>query len=176
MAMSDEETSNTTVTIDDPHHGEMTATRVPHRSVTVVGDAVPQVRITRIDGSEVSDVVPVGTRVPDHLSLAIDGQPAELVPRPGRLTRRSFRIRVRAQGSAYLLQPTSMAGSRLWRDGHNLGEIFIQDGLADADWEPGAHVAPQDAALGYALATAFGTGSQPAWMIIPDLIGGLTPG
>lgn len=29
MAMNDEETDNTTVSIDDPHHGAMTATRVP---------------------------------------------------------------------------------------------------------------------------------------------------
>lgn len=144
--------------------------------MTVAGDAVPEIRISRVDESKVSEVVPVGTRVPDDLSLTIDGQPAELAPRPGRLTRRSFRIRVRAQESAYLLQPISMAGSRLWRDDHNLGEVFLQDGIADADWEPGANVTPQDAALGYALAVAFGTGSQPAWMLIPDLIGGLTPG
>ena len=42
-----------------------------------------------------------------------------------------------------------------------------------AVWSPGADVRPQDAALGYALATAFGTGAESTLMM---LVNGMTGG
>jgi hypothetical protein len=41
-----------------------------------------------------------------------------------------------------------------------------------AVWAPGAHVWPQDAAVGYALATAFGTGAESTLMILVHALTG----
>ncbi|MER7738309.1 hypothetical protein ABTX34_08195 [Streptomyces sp. NPDC096538] len=68
--------------------------------------------------------------------------------------------------------PNSLGTSRLLRDGRRLG-IFTStgDGMVSADWEervPGSETAPEpyDASVGYALATAFGTGAEPMRKLI----------
>ncbi|AGJ58001.1 MULTISPECIES: hypothetical protein [Streptomyces] len=92
--------------------------------------------------------------------------------RAGLLTRRSYRAEVEsaARGQIYLLVPDSLGTSRLLRDGRLLG-VFTStgDGTVGAEWEEpksGERVEPHDAAVGYALAAAFGTGAEPMWKLM----------
>ncbi|MER6653895.1 hypothetical protein ABT248_25560 [Streptomyces sp. NPDC000971] len=66
--------------------------------------------------------------------------------------------------------PDSLGTSRLLRDGRLLG-VFTSTGdrTVGAEWqEPksGERVEPHDAAVGYALAAAFGTGAEPMWKLM----------
>lgn len=72
--------------------------------------------------------------------------------------------------------PNSIPSSRLTRDGKHIGD-FSSDGdrRVLAEWRSGAAVEPADAAIGYALAAAFGTGGQPMWMMLVDTVSELLP-
>lgn len=62
------------------------------------------------------------------------------------------------------------------RDGKHIGD-FSSDGDRQvlAEWRPGPPSKPADAAIGYALAAAFGTGGQPMWMMLVDTVSELLP-
>ncbi len=164
------------VVVADHRYGSIVVTVESQRSVVLEGDNVPLVRIERVDGSTLSDTVPVGTRRSGDLTMTLDGQPVRLSPARGRLSRRSYRIDITHAGARYRLQPNSFSGSRLRRDGQRLGELFWLDEDRFAEWEQHADLRPSDAALGYALAASFGTGAQPYWMTALDLVAAGTPG
>jgi hypothetical protein len=70
--------------------------------------------------------------------------------------------------------PDSIGTSRLLRDGRVLG-VFTStgDGTVGADWEgteSGERPEPHDAAVGYGLAAAFGTGAEPMWRLAPNAL------
>ncbi|MCH0543316.1 hypothetical protein I3F58_27960 [Streptomyces sp. MUM 203J] len=147
--------------------------------VTVSGDRVPTVVIRRRAGDdvEVNAHIPVGTRDGGLLSLTVDGHSVPVRPGKGRLTRRSFRADAAYGGDRYRLVPDSMVGSRLLRGRQRLGEFSSDgDGVVLAEWRGDADVRAVEAALGYALAAAFGTGAQPMWMLALDALGDLIPG
>ena len=144
--------------------------------VVVEGGALPRVELRR-EGPEEDGHIPVGTRDGDRLALTVDGEGAVVDPSKGRLTRRSFAVDVRYTGQAWRLVPDSVAGSRLLRGREHVGDFVSQgDGRVLAEWREGAEPDALDAALGYALAAAFGTGAQPMWMLAVDAIGDIVPG
>ncbi|MFF8831844.1 hypothetical protein [Streptomyces sp. NPDC015131] len=139
--------------------------------VDVTGPGLPHVRIARTAGTEADPLVPIGTRDPALLTLTVDGRPQRLTPAKGRLSRRSYRVDARVDGTRYRLVPCSYGESRLLRDGRRLGELESSgDGRVSAEWREGARVSPQDAAVGTALAAAFGTGAQPLWESLLDVV------
>jgi hypothetical protein len=161
--------------VEDPLHGVVIVhTDIERGRVEVAGDGFPAVHLHRSATAEVSDYVPIGTRDAEHLALTVDGTPATLLPGRGRFTRGSFRVDVRVDGARYHFRPSDEHGSRLSRDGHPLGELMLEPETVElmAVWAPGADVRPQDAAVGYALATAFGTGAESTLtMLIHALTG-----
>ncbi|MBT2418541.1 hypothetical protein J7F01_19690 [Streptomyces sp. ISL-22] len=145
--------------------------------VTVEGESVPRIVLRRAAGTEAADHIPVGTRDGALLTLTVDGVEAAVAPAKGRLTRHSYRVDVRHAGRVWRLVPDSMAGSRLLRDERHIGDFSSQgDGGVWAEWRQDPAPDPTDAALGYALATAFGTGADPMWVIAVQMVGDLTPG
>ncbi|MFJ9769315.1 hypothetical protein ACIRUY_36495 [Streptomyces erythrochromogenes] len=135
-------------------------------TLVVTGDRVPRVVMERTGGAEAESHVPIGTRDPARLVLRIAGEEVELMPSKGFLTRGSYRVDV----GEHRFVPVSLDGSRLSRGGVDLG-LFVStgDGRVSAEWEDGQ---PQgyDAAVGYALAAAFGTGAEPAWKLTLDAV------
>ncbi|MEV5595029.1 hypothetical protein [Streptomyces sp. NPDC052496] len=136
--------------------------------LTVRGDRVATAELRRSPGAPPAGHVPVGTRDGAYLRLTVDGRPAHLTPAGGRLTRRSHRVEAIYGGAVYRLLPDSPNGSRLVKEGRRIAD-FSSDGTGHvwADWHP--DVAPplrEDAAVGYALAAAFGTGAEPAWRLL----------
>jgi len=106
----------------------------------------------------------------------VDGEEATIAPGKGKLRRRSYRVDVRLAGTSYRLVPDSIPSSRLLRDGKHIGD-FSSDGdrKVIAEWREGAAVEPLDAAVGYTLAAAFGTGGQPMWLMAADAISTALP-
>ncbi|MFI7351533.1 hypothetical protein ACIBSR_35395 [Streptomyces sp. NPDC049936] len=147
--------------------------------VTVEGDALPRVELRRAQGTETDEHTPVGTRDGRRLTLTVDGEEAVVSPAKGRLTRRSFAVDVRYAGRTWRLVPDSALGSRLTRDEEHLGD-FSGDGEGRghvrAEWREDAACEALDASLGYALATAFGTGAESMWSLAVDAAGELLPG
>ncbi|WP_316959617.1 hypothetical protein [Streptomyces sp. TRM68367] len=138
---------------------------------------MPRIELLRAEGTEAQDHVPIGTRDGSRLTLTVDGEKAVLDPAKGRLTRRSFRVDVRRDGHAWRLAPDSIPGSRLLRDERHIGDFSSDgDGHVLAEWREDAEPEPLDAALGYALAAAFGTGAQPMWMLAMHAAGDMVPG
>ncbi|WP_455358911.1 hypothetical protein [Streptomyces sp. SYSU K21746] len=140
-------------------------------TLAVSGDGLPRAEIRRSAGTPPESHVPIGTREQGRLTLSVDGADETLRPAKGFLTRRSYRVEVEsaARGHGYLLVPDSLGTSRLLRDGRLLG-VFTStgDGTVCAEWEgskSGERVEPHDAAVGYALAAAFGTGAEPMWKL-----------
>jgi hypothetical protein len=145
--------------------------------VIVEGESVPRIELRRAEGTEAEEHVPVGTRDGSRLTLTVDGEEVVLDPAKGRLSRRSYRVDVRHAGRVWRLVPDSVPGSRLLRDGRHLGDFSSDgDGRVLAEWREDAEPEPLDAALGYALAAAFGTGAQPWWMIATEMAGDMIPG
>jgi hypothetical protein len=165
-----------TCVVEDPLHGVVIVnTDIEKGWVEVAGDGFPAVHLRRSEAAEVSPYVPIGTRDAAHLTLTVDGTPAALSPGRGRFTRDSFRVDVRLDGVHYRFQPADEDGSRLLRDGQRLGELMLEPETVElmAVWSPGADVRPRDAAIGYALATAFGTGAESTLtMLVNTLTGG----
>ncbi|MFD7665760.1 hypothetical protein [Streptomyces sp. NPDC059788] len=136
--------------------------------LTVGGERLPTAELRRAPGAPAAGYVPIGTRDAACLRLTVDGRPAHITPGRGRPTRRSHRVDVIYGGILHRLLPDSPNGSRLVRDGRRIAD-FSSDGAGHvwADWHP--DVAPplrEDAAIGYALAAAFGTGAGPAWRLL----------
>ncbi|MFG3409791.1 hypothetical protein [Streptomyces sp. NPDC048142] len=164
--------------VEDDHHGDIVVELAGEHSETLVvsGGRIPRVVLTRAPGAEVDDHIVIGTRDPRHLTLTVDGREATITPGKGKLRRRSYRVDVRCAGTSYRLVPDSIPGSRLTRDGTHIGD-FSSDGdrRVIAEWREGAAVEPLDAAIGYALAAAFGTGGQPMWMMAVDAVSAALP-
>ncbi|MEI7034297.1 hypothetical protein [Streptomyces pratensis] len=164
--------------VEDDHYGTITVelTGEHHETLVVSGERVPRVVLTRAPGVEPDDRIAIGTRDPHRLTLTVDGREAVIAPGKGKLRRRSHRVDVRYAGTSYRLVPDSIPSSRLTRGRERLGD-FSSDGdrRVLAEWRPGAPVEPLDAAIGYALAAAFGTGGQPLWMMAVDAISAALP-
>ncbi|WP_060177808.1 hypothetical protein [Streptomyces sp. IMTB 1903] len=152
---------------EDPLFGTVTV-ELDHEAGTLVvtGDGVPRVVMERTAGAEVQSHVPIGTRDPASLVMRVAGEEVELRPSKGFLTRASYRVDV----GEHRFVPVSLDGSRLSRAGVRLG-VFVStgDGRVTAEWEDGKPEA-YDAAVGYALAAAFGTGAEPAWKLTVDAV------
>jgi hypothetical protein len=168
-----------TCTVEDPLHGVVIVhTDIERGWIEVAGDGLPAVHLRRDEAAEVSRYVPIGTRDAAHLTLTVDGTPATLSPGRGRFTRGSFRVDARVDGVSYHFHPSDEDGSRLSRDGRRLGEILLEPETVElmAGWASGADVRPRDAAVGYALATAFGTGAESTLMMLVHTVTGATYG
>ena len=129
----------------------------------VVRDGETESRATIQRSAEVDPqaYIPIGTRDAAHLTMLLDGATVALEPGPGRYTRGSYKVAAVHNGQRYLLAPASEVSSRFSRDGVALGE-FARDrsGEIRVWWDRGAVVGAADAAVGYALAAAFGTGAK----------------
>lgn len=165
-------------TVEDDRFGALTVRLDSERGeVTVTGERVPRVELWRAEGTEGEDHIPVGTRDGARLTLTVDGEEAVIDPAKGRLTRRSYRVDVRYAERSWRLVPDSIPGSRLVRAGAYLGDFSSDgDGKVLVEWREDADPEALDAALGYALAAAFGTGAQPLWMTAIEMVGDLLPG
>ncbi|MFB8118772.1 hypothetical protein ACFQ6U_16505 [Streptomyces sp. NPDC056465] len=163
----------------DTLFGEMHVRIEGQERVTVSGENVPTTVLERDPASEADAQIAIGTRDAAHLTLTVDGVRVPLWPARGRLRRRTYRVETEYDGARYALVPDSVPSSRLTRDGTRLGD-FSSDGdeTVVAEWVQG-HTAPTarpaDASIGYALAAAFGTGGQPAWMMLADMVSAAIP-
>jgi hypothetical protein len=163
---------------EDDHYGEIVVSLEGEHLETLVvsGEKIPRITLTRAPEAEVDEHVVIGTRDPGRLTLTVDGDEATIIPAKGKFSRRSYRVDVTYSGRSYRLVPDSVPSSRLTRDGRRLGD-FLSDGdrRVTAEWQEGAEIEPLDAALGYALAAAFGTGGQPMWMMLADAVSTALP-
>ncbi|MGW7415645.1 hypothetical protein [Streptomyces sp. NPDC054863] len=144
--------------------------------LTVEGEQIPAVVLERDPASETDPLIAIGTRDPAALTMYIDGTEAKVTPAKGKLRRQTYRIDVEHDGVHYRLEPASVPSSKLTRDGTYLGD-FSSDGdeTVIAEWREDAEVRPADASVGYALASAFGTGGQPVWMMLVDAVSAALP-
>jgi hypothetical protein len=168
-----------TCVVEDPLHGVVIVhTDIEKGWVEVAGDGFPPVHLRRSATAEISPYVPIGTRDPAQLTLTVAGAPAELAPGRGRFTRGSYRVDARVGGVHYRFRPSDEDGSSLTRDGEGLGVLMLEPETIElmAAWTPGADVRPQDAALGYALATAFGTGAESTLTMLVHALTSATGG
>ncbi|MEV7562306.1 hypothetical protein [Streptomyces sp. NPDC089795] len=161
---------------EDTRFGAITVRQDGQDRVEVDGEAIPRVTVERVPATEADPQIAIGTRDPAHLTMRVDDTAAGLRPARGRLSRHSYRVDVTYDGADYRLVPDSVPSSRLTRDGVHLGD-FSSDGdeTVIAEWRKDREVRPADAAIGYALASAFGTGAQPMWMMIVDGVSGALP-
>ncbi|MEU0914730.1 hypothetical protein [Streptomyces althioticus] len=152
-------------------------------TLCVSGGGLPTVEIRRSPDTEVATRVPIGTRDPGRLTLLVDGDEETLRPAKGFLSRRSYRVEVvsATRDRRYVLVPNSTETSRLLRDKRRLGVLTSTgDGKVTVEWENGerrstAAPEPYDAAVGYALAAAYGTGAEPMWHEALDAVTELWP-
>ncbi|MFE0600778.1 hypothetical protein ACFW2T_26295 [Streptomyces sp. NPDC058892] len=162
--------------IEDTRFGGITVHQDGQLRLEVDGEGIPSVVLERDPASEADAQIAIGTRDAAFLTLRIDGREAELKPAKAGLGRRSYRVDVEFEGVRYRLVPDSIPSSRLIRDGAHIGD-FSSDGdeLVLAEWREDEEVRPLDASVGYALASAFGTGGQPMWMMIVDGVSSALP-
>jgi hypothetical protein len=164
-----------TLVVDD-RFGEISVRLdVVRGEVVVAGERVPRIEIRRAEGTEAEEYIPVGTRDGTLLTLTVDGTDAVIEPAKGRLTRRSFRVDVRYGEHSWRLVPNSMDDSGLFRDAtEHIGDFSSEgDGRVVGEWRADAEPEALDAAFGYALAAAFGTGAEPTWTLTAQGFGDL---
>ncbi|MFF7447413.1 MULTISPECIES: hypothetical protein [unclassified Streptomyces] len=140
--------------------------------VVVEGEAIPRVVLSRATGTKDDGETPIGTRNAGLLILSVGGEAAALAPGRGRLLRHSYRVDARHAGRHWRLVPHSMPDSRLLRDGRRLGD-FHSKGRGEvkaAEWRSDAKPDAMDAAVGYALAAAFGTGGESMWATAAEMV------
>ncbi|MBO1417822.1 hypothetical protein [Streptomyces sp. FH025] len=162
--------------IDDTLFGEITVRIEGQERVIVSGENIPTAVLERDPGCEVDPHIAIGTRDATHLTLTIDGTPSRLRPGKGKLLRQTYRVSAEYDGAVYVLLPDSIPSSRLTRDGTRLGD-FSSDGdeIVIAEWKDGVPTRPADAAIGYVLSSAFGTGGQPTWMLFAEAVSAVLP-
>lgn len=164
---------------DDPLFGVVSVDLDHEAGVLVVdGEGVPRADVRRAAGTPLESHVPIGTRAPGRLTMRVEGTAVSLRPSKGFLTRRSYQVDTGsgAKGYGHRLVPVSLGTSRLLRDGTPLS-VFTStgDGSVTAEWETGIEPGPYDAAVGYALAAAFGTGAEPMWKLTLDAVLAMWP-
>ncbi|MEV6394010.1 hypothetical protein AB0M39_04380 [Streptomyces sp. NPDC051907] len=170
------DTAHTPISTTDDRFGDVSVHLAGQESLVVEGEQIPRVTLDRTPGSEREDHIAIGTRDPEQLTMTIDGRQVKLDPAKGKLSRRSYRVDVEHEGTAYRLVPDSIPSSRLTRDGIHVGDFSSDgDGRVIAEWREDAEVEPLDASVGYALAAAFGTGAQPMWMMAIDAVSTALP-
>ncbi|GAA3788712.1 hypothetical protein [Amycolatopsis tucumanensis] len=166
-------------TVTDAFYGDLKADVDQDAGVVELsGPDVPAVEIRRLVPARAHAHVPIGTRQAQQLGVRIDGRRAVITPGPGELRRRTYRVDLTWDQHHYQLKPNSSATSRLVRDGRQLADFsvdgdgdFIVYWLATRDETIAA-----DAAVGYALSLAFGTGAHTMIGMILSGIGALLPG
>ncbi|MFI1987888.1 hypothetical protein [Actinoplanes sp. NPDC020271] len=115
--------------------------------------------VERLHQPELQAHIPIGTRDRQHLWMTVDDLPAILRPGAGRWSRFSYRVVVEHDGRQYVYRPRTAESSRLQRDGFAVGDFTIaESGKVKATLVESA--GPLDAAIGYALAAAFGAGAE----------------
>lgn len=156
--------------VDDAFFGDLEiATDDEDGTVTVSGEIVPAVTITRANDAEKNRFTPIGSRRPEDLILTIDGKPGAIMPGPGKWTRASYRVRVRTEDTEYLFKPNSIATTQLRRDNVKLADFSMDDDDGDflVYWiSTRDRALPIDASLGYALSIAFRTGALGVWSML----------
>ncbi|CAM5615479.1 hypothetical protein SSPIM334S_02669 [Streptomyces spiroverticillatus] len=163
--------------LDDPLFGPVTVSITPHRRITVSGPGIPRTDLIRNGGIDGADTYSaIGTRSAAALTLTVEDTPAEIRPGRGRFRRSTYKIDATHEGTHYRLVPTSMATSTFLRDKTVLGE-FTADGdeTVLVEWKEDADPQPVDASVGYTLAAAYGTGGQPMWLTLVDVVTDLIP-
>ncbi|MFI5803599.1 hypothetical protein [Streptomyces sp. NPDC051561] len=163
--------------LDDTLFGAVTVTVQTHTRITVSGPGIPRTTLVRTPGDAEPDAhIAIGTRAPASLALTVADTPADIRPGKGRFRRSTYRVDATHDGTRYRLTPTSIGTSTLTRDGVALAE-FTADGdeTVLVDWREDATPHPVDASLGYALAAAYGTGGQPMWLTLIDVITDFIP-
>ncbi|MET9969917.1 hypothetical protein ABZZ80_29325 [Streptomyces sp. NPDC006356] len=144
--------------------------------LTVEGEAIPGVTIRRAPETQLEVHVPIGTRDGDRLTMTVDGSAVRLAPSKGFLTRSSYRVDVCHGDTEYRLVPVTIGESRLLLDGTPIGTFTSTgDGVVRVEWADGVSHRPEDAAVGYGLAAAFGTGAEPMWKLTLDALLNLWP-
>ncbi|MFP3988961.1 hypothetical protein U9R90_15965 [Streptomyces sp. E11-3] len=163
--------------VHDDRFGEVTVQLAAEQGELVVeGELIPRVTLRRDPAADVDEQVAIGTREAARLRLTVGGAEAVLRLGKGGISRRSYRVDVEHDGVRYRLVPDSVPSSRLTRDGAYVGDFLSDgDGRVIAEWREGSDVRPTDAAVGYALAAAFGTGGQPWWMMAADAVSSALP-
>ncbi|MGY1452375.1 hypothetical protein [Streptomyces sp. SS8] len=169
--------------VDDPRFGTVGVTLYPGAgSLRVEGAGIPAVTIRRTKGTRRDGRVPVGTRRRRRLAMTVDGEPAVLSPGPGRGPRRWYGVRAVHRGVDYRLTPCRRPRGRshLARNDRPLGHFRSDGRPAPAEWRDGPGAEAVDAAVGYALAAAFGRWKLPWWGRwggrLWDLVGEFLPG
>jgi hypothetical protein len=165
-----------TCTVVDARFGLVIVhTDVDEGTIEIAGDTLPLVDLRRTADATVSSYVPIGTRRAEHLTLSVDGVPATITPGRGRFTRGSFRVDAEVDDVRYRLTPSDADASALLRDGRRLGQLMLEPETIElaAFWATDAHVQPTDAAVGYALATAFGTGAKHTLVMLLEAAWGI---
>ncbi|WP_406290049.1 hypothetical protein [Embleya sp. NBC_00896] len=164
-------------TLHDPHFGEITVHLEIGVAVEITGAAVPtgDIRSRLPEGGEPRPDTAIGTRKQAELTMTVGVSQARVRPARGHLTRGSYRVDVTHEGTRYRLIPNGMTGSRFLRNGGELAVVTTDEGHeVTVDWT--ATPLPADATVAYLLATAFGTGGMPLWMVTAEAIGALLPG
>ncbi|GIF07260.1 hypothetical protein [Actinoplanes siamensis] len=110
--------------------------------------------VERIRDPKLHRHIPIGTRDREHLRMMVDDVPVILRPGAGRWSRRSYRVVVEHDGRQYVYRPKTSESSRLTRDGFRVGDFTG----TNPEWHGSPE--PVDAAVGYALAAAFGSGAE----------------
>jgi hypothetical protein len=135
----------------------------------VARDAVSRVTATVRRSEDVIALahIPIGTREADSLTMRVNDFPVDLQPGPGKLTRSSYVVKAIYRAVNYRLDPLTSDTSWFRRDDTSLG-TFTRSFDGEIDWEPyrGVEVTATDAAMGYALAAAFGTGAASAVLLV----------
>ncbi|MCX5200271.1 hypothetical protein OG897_02170 [Streptomyces sp. NBC_00237] len=163
--------------LDDPLFGPVTVAIAPHAHITVSGPAIPRTDLVRSGGLDGADPhSAIGTRSAAALTLTVANAPAAVRPGKGRFRRSTYKVDATHDGIHYRLVPTSIGTSTFLRDGKPLGE-FTADGdeTVLVEWREDADPQPVDASVGYTLAAAYGTGGQPMWMTLIDVVTDFIP-
>lgn len=163
-------------TVQDELFGSLTVT-LPGEDVAlarVEGPGLPTATIVREGEARDHAQAPLGTRDAGRLTMTVGGDAAGLHLGPGRLTRSSFGVRAELPGRAYRFEPVSSHSSVLGCDGQQVAAFVSGEDELSAAWRPEeSSPSPQDAAVGYLPATAFGTGAASTGTPIVEALMGM---